>query len=508
MHGGVRGRRQKPPPTRSREQKRLQIINALGHAYSFILLIDIKKNTLEVVKSADVAGPNYRKENLTNELQKEYIDSMIAPSFQKSYLEFTDMDTIESRLKEQDRILRNALSSAEHANRAKTAFLNNMSHDIRTPMNAIIGFTSLAAEHLDDREIIRNYLEKISTSGKHLLSLINDVLDMSRIESGSVKIEKTNVHLPDVLEDLKTIILESVHAKQQKLLIKMQDVVHEDIITDKLRLTQVLLNIISNAVKFTPVGGTIQILVEEKISQKVGYAVYSFCIKDNGIGMSKEFQEHVFDSFAREHTVTESGITGTGLGMAITKNIVDLMGGTIHLTSKQGEGSEFIVTLECELANKTVQDKQSSCPKAEKKHLDYSGKKVLLVEDNELNREIATEILKSLGLKVDCAADGMEAVEIMSSEAGNQYDLIFMDIQMPKMDGYTATREIRTLNDSKKANIPIIAMTANAFDEDRKKAIKAGMNGHIAKPIDVNVILQNLDRIFGQNGDEDTRAKE
>ena len=541
-----------------REQKRLQIINALGHAYSFILLVDIKKNTLEVVKSADVAGPNYRKEDLSNELQKEYIDSMIAPSFRKSYLEFTDMDTMESRLKEhdslscisqtiegtwirsmivpqkydekgnlstvllaisdvteekeheleQDRILRNALSSAEHANRAKTAFLNNMSHDIRTPMNAIIGFTSLAAEHLDDREIIRDYLEKISTSGKHLLSLINDVLDMSRIESGSVKIEKTNVHLPDVLEDLKTIILESTHAKQQKLLIKMQDVVHEDIITDKLRLTQVLLNIISNAVKFTPVGGTIHILVEEKDSQKAGYAVYSFCIKDNGIGMSKEFQEHVFDSFARERTVTESGITGTGLGMAITKNIVDLMGGTIHLTSKQGEGSEFIVTLECELADKAVQEKQSSCPKAEKRHLDYSGRKVLLVEDNELNREIATEILKSLGLNVDCAADGMEAVEIMSSEAGNQYDMIFMDIQMPKMDGYTATREIRTLKDTKKANVPIIAMTANAFDEDRKKAIKAGMNGHIAKPIDVNVILQNLDRIFGKNGDEDTRAKE
>lgn len=538
------------------EQKRLQIINALGQAYSIILLINIKKDTLEVIKFSDGVGHNYRKEDLSNALRKEYIENMIAPSFQKNYMAFTDISTMESRLKEhdsiscisqtikgawmrsmivpqkydekgnlstvllaisdvteekeheleQDKILRKALSSAEHANRAKTAFLNNMSHDIRTPMNAIIGFTSLAAEHLDDREIIRDYLEKISTSGKHLLSLINDVLDMSRIESGSVKIEKTNVYLPDVLEDLKTIILESVHAKQQKLLIKMQDVVHEDIITDKLRLTQVLLNIISNAVKFTPVGGTIHILVEEKASQKAGYAVYSFCIKDNGIGMSKEFQEHVFDSFARERTVTESGITGTGLGMAITKNIVDLMGGTIHLTSKQGEGSEFIVTLECELADKTVQDKQSSCPKAEKKHLDYSGKKVLLVEDNELNREIATEILKSLGMKVDYAADGMEAVEIMSSEAGNQYDMIFMDIQMPKMDGYTATREIRTLKDTKKANVPIIAMTANAFDEDRKKAIKAGMNGHIAKPIDVNVILQNLDRIFGQKGDEDTRA--
>lgn len=539
-----------------REQKRLQIINALGQAYSIILLLNIKKNMLEVIKFSDGVGHNIRKEDLSNALRKEYIENMIAPSFQKNYMAFTDISTMESRLKEhdsiscisqtikgawmrsmivpqkcdekgnlstvllaisdvteekeheleQDRILRNALSSAEHANRAKTAFLNNMSHDIRTPMNAIIGFTSLAAEHLDDREIIRDYLEKISTSGKHLLSLINDVLDMSRIESGSVKIEKTNVYLPDVLEDLKTIILESVHAKQQKLLIKQQDVVHEDIITDKLRLTQVLLNIISNAVKFTPVGGTIHILVEEKASQKAGYAVYSFCIKDNGIGMSKEFQEHVFDSFARERTVTESGITGTGLGMAITKNIVDLMGGTIHLTSKQGEGSEFIVTLECELADKTVQDKQSSCPKAEKKHLDYSGKKVLLVEDNELNREIATEILKSLGLKVDYAADGMEAVEIMSSEAGNQYDMIFMDIQMPKMDGYTATREIRTLKDTKKANVPIIAMTANVFDEDRKKAIKAGMNGHIAKPIDVNVILQNLDRIFGQKGDEDTRA--
>ena len=539
-----------------REQKRLQIINALGQAYSIILLLNIKKNMLEVIKFSDGVGHNIRKEDLSNALRKEYIENMIAPSFQKNYMAFTDISTMESRLKEhdsiscisqtikgawmrsmivpqkcdekgnlstvllaisdvteekeheleQDRILRNALSSAEHANRAKTAFLNNMSHDIRTPMNAIIGFTSLAAEHLDDREIIRDYLEKISTSGKHLLSLINNVLDMSRIESGSVKIEKTNVYLPDVLEDLKTIILESVHAKQQKLLIKQQDVVHEDIITDKLRLTQVLLNIISNAVKFTPVGGTIHILVEEKASQKAGYAVYSFCIKDNGIGMSKEFQEHVFDSFARERTVTESGITGTGLGMAITKNIVDLMGGTIHLTSKQGEGSELIVTLECELADKTVQDKQSSCPKAEKKHLDYSGKKVLLVEDNELNREIATEILKSLGLKVDYAADGMEAVEIMSSEAGNQYDMIFMDIQMPKMDGYTATREIRTLKDTKKANVPIIAMTANAFDEDRKKAIKAGMNGHIAKPIDVNVILQNLDRIFGQKGDEDTRA--
>ena len=631
---------QEAPPVRknargsiTREQKRLQIINALGHAYSFILLIDIKKNTLEVVKSADVAGPNYRKENLTNELQKEYIDSMIAPSFQKSYLEFTDMDTIESRLKEQDRILRNALSSAEHANRAKTAFLNNMSHDIRTPMNAIIGFTSLAAEHLDDREIIRDYLEKISTSGKHLLSLINDVLDMSRIENGSVRIEYTVVHLPDILHDLKTIIQESVHSKQQELYIDTQDVFHEDIIIDKLRLTQVLLNIISNAVKFTPVGGMINIRVSEKPCRREGYTTVIFSVKDNGIGMSPEFCKQVFDSFSREHTVTENGIGGTGLGMAITKNIVDMMGGTIQVESEVGKGTEFTVILECETSGVTVKrepipelkgaralvvdDDAETCMSVSKmlreiemtadwttsgkeavlrareayeqnqefkvyiidwlmpdmngietvrrirmvvgpespiiiltaydwsdveqeareagvtafvskplflselrevlmspeqrkliqnenqkiqaaSQTSYAGKKVLLVEDNELNREIATAIMEEIGLDVDVAEDGTDAVNIMSSERGNNYDLIFMDIQMPKMDGYTATREIRTLNNSKCANIPIIAMTANAFEEDRKKAIKAGMNGHIAKPISSDVILENLDQIFGR----------
>ena len=503
---------QEAPPVRknargsiTREQKRLQIINALGHAYSFILLIDIKKNTLEVVKSADVAGPNYRKENLTNELQKEYIDSMIAPSFQKSYLEFTDMDTIESRLKEQDRILRNALSSAEHANRAKTAFLNNMSHDIRTPMNAIIGFTSLAAEHLDDREIIRDYLEKISTSGKHLLSLINDVLDMSRIENGSVRIEYTVVHLPDILHDLNTIIQESVHSKQQEFYIDTQDILHEDIITDKLRLTQVLLNISSNAVKFTPVGGTVNIRVSEKSCRRDGYTTVVFSVKDDGIGMSSEFREQVFDSFTREHTVTENGIGGTGLGMAITKNIVDMLGGTIHVESEVGRGTEFTVMLECEISEMTVKEEPDSEQreplKNEKQKIRaeiqrrYEGKKVLLVEDNELNREIATAIMEEIGLDVDCVEDGTDAVNIMSSAEGRKYDLIFMDIQMPKMDGYTATREIRTLNDPKCANIPIIAMTANAFEEDRKKAIKAGMNAHIAKPISADIILENLERM-------------
>ena len=378
---------------------------------------------------------------------------------------------------EQDKNLRSALAAAEHANKAKTAFLNNMSHDIRTPMNAIIGFTALATAHIDNKNLVLDYLKKIHTSGQHLLSLINDVLDMSRIESGSVRIEYAVVHLPDIL--------------------------HEDIITDKLRLTQVLLNISSNAVKFTPVGGRINIHVSEEPCKRAGFTIMIFTVKDNGSGMSPEFREHVFDSFSREHTVTENGIGGTGLGMAITKNIVDMMGGTILVESEAGKGTKFTVMLECEIAGEKV--KQESVPKQreflknEKQKIfaesqkSYEGKKVLLVEDNELNREIATAIMEELGLDVDIAEDGMDAVNIMSSAAGRKYDLIFMDIQMPKMDGYTATREIRTLNDQKCANIPIIAMTANAFEEDRKKAIKAGMNGHIAKPISADVILENLD---------------
>ena len=294
-------------------------------------------------------------------------------------------------------------------------------------------------------------------------------------------------------------------AKQQDLYIDIQDVLHEDIVTDKLRLTQVLLNISSNAVKFTPVGGTVNIHVSEKSCRRDGYTTVVFSVKDDGIGMSPEFREQVFDSFTREHTVTENGIGGTGLGMAITKNIVDMLGGTIHVESEVGRGTEFTVMLECEISEMTVKEEpdpeQREPLKNEKQKIRaeiqrrYEGKKVLLVEDNELNREIATAIMEEIGLDVDCVEDGTDAVNIMSSAEGRKYDLIFMDIQMPKMDGYTATREIRTLNDPKCANIPIIAMTANAFEEDRKKAIKAGMNAHIAKPISVDIILENLERM-------------
>ena len=531
------------------DQKRLCVINALGHAYTSISLVNLKTEEIEIIKASENMKPDQKGDILSKARREELTQQMIAEPFQEAYREFADRSTVAKRLEdrealsftvqmtdgkwltmiivpqgydkdgklctvlvanrdvteekkreiEQDKNLRNALAVAEHANRAKTAFLNNMSHDIRTPMNAVIGFTALATTHIDNKELVLDYLKKIHTSGEHLLSLINDILDMSRIESGSVQIEYTTVHLPDILQDLRTIIAGSVYSKKQKLHIDIQNVCHEDIITDKLRLMQVLLNIIGNAVKFTPMGGMICVCVSEQPCKKDGYATVVFRVKDNGIGMSPEFQEHVFDSFAREHTVTENGIGGTGLGMAITKNIVDMMGGTIRVESEVGKGTEFTVMLACEISELNPEQKEAIKNKKQENRTEsrrsYEGKKILLVEDNELNREIATAIMQEIGLDVDIAEDGTDAVNIMSSAEGRSYDLIFMDIQMPKMDGYTATREIRTLKDPKCANIPIVAMTANAFEEDREKAIRAGMNGHIAKPISTEVILEKLSLI-------------
>ena len=390
-------------------------------------------------------------------------------------------------------------------NRAETIFLNSISHDIRTPLNVIIGYTALASAHVNEAQEVKRYLSKIQTASKHLLLLVNDVLDMSHIESGTLKLEHAPVYFPDVLEDLKSIVQTDISAKQLEFHVDTKNMVHKNVITDKLRLNQVLLNILENAVKYTRPGGKICFQIQELKGQESEFAKYEFRVKDTGIGMSEEFIEHIFEPFSREQTSTVSGIEGTGLGMAIVKKIVDRMGGTIAVKSRQGEGTEVRVILlfkvssrvaECEtkVFKKTGQMKILS-ERGNSENL-LKGKKILLAEDNELNREIAVELLKEEGFILDTAEDGTIAVEKMRTAKPGQYDLILMDIQMPIMDGYEATRQIRKLKNPETANIPIVAMTANAFEEDRQKALEAGMNEHVSKPIDMERLLEVVKKVL------------
>lgn len=532
---------------------------------------------------------------------------------------------MEEKQRQADDLAR-ALALAEHASNAKTVFLSNMSHDIRTPLNAIMGFTALASAHMEDKEQLRDYLSKISLSGEHLLSLINDVLDMSRIESGKVKVEAKEMHLPDLFHELQAMIQTNIEEKQLKLFMDTVDVFHEDVIADKLKLSQILLNIVGNAIKFTKPGGSIVIRIIEKTGAPEGCASFQFLVKDTGIGMTKEFMEHIFEPFTREETSTVSGIQGSGLGMAITKNIVDMMGGSIQVTSEVDKGTEFTVDLvfpiqensaeaapvstlqglhalvadsdfrTCASLTKMLKDMglraewtttgeeavlrarlaaeygsffqvyliswtmddtdvlelirqirqydgegeavviltgyewgsireaaleagvTGFCAKpvffselqqaltapgqqqdAEDRRLteQFAGKHILLVEDNALNQEIAMELLQTAGFLVDVAEDGAVAVEKMKGKDASRYDLILMDIQMPNMDGYESTRQIRSLADRQAAQIPIIAMTANAFEEDKRMALEAGMNGHISKPVDVDRLLEVLGEVLG-----------
>jgi len=657
--------------------EQMDIVKALSRDYTEITQVDLKNETSVPFKSrGEMVEEGRRKVNPYSTTWAWAAEKYVYPADRKSFLENVSVAAVKQAMRDTDtlvvpframlegeirhcqvkfvtagddrdhlimgirsadaefkaeaerrKVLQDALAAAEHANRAKTTFLNNMSHDIRTPMNAIIGFTALAAAHIDSPKQVADYLGKISVSSEHLLSLINDVLDMSRIESGKVKIEEKEVHLPDVLHDLKTIIQSNIHAKQLELFIDTVDVVHEDIICDKLRLNQVLLNLISNAIKFTKPGGNLGIRVIEKSDAPTGYASYEFRVKDSGIGMSREFQEHIFEAFTREQTSTVSGIQGTGLGMAITKNIVDMMGGTINVESEVGKGTEFTVCLQFRINGNPARQEQvarltglhalvadddfNTCASVTRMLgkigmraewttsgkeavlrtklalenedefsayiIDWSmpdmngietvrriraiigdskpiiiltaydwteieeearaagvtafcskplflsdlqdallgnigpaeappevpdgffrGRKLLLVEDNALNQEIAATILEEKGFEVDVAGDGTDALERIEAAPANRYDLILMDIQMPQMDGYEATRRIRALEDKSKANIPIYAMTANAFDEDRQKALEAGLNGHIAKPINISELMRILTEVLGK----------
>ena len=394
-------------------------------------------------------------------------------------------------LEQKNIALQRAVQRETKANLAKREFLFNMSHDIRTPMNAIIGFTALAQTHIDDRDQVEDYLKKISVSSQHLLSLINDVLDMSRIESGKVTLEAKPVHLPELVHELRDIIQAVVSEKDLSLTLDTVGVKNEDVIADPLRLEQILINVLANAVKFTPDGGQISLWIVQKDTAPAGDADFEFHIKDNGIGMSEEFQKHIFEQFARERTSTVSKIQGTGLGMAITKSLVDMMGGRITVKSGQGKGSEFTISLRFPIGEaKTEQTLPAAKASA------FTGKKLLVVEDNELNLEIASTLLKEAGFEVDTAENGKIAVEKVEAASADRYDLILTDIQMPEMDGYEATRRIRALPDAKKAALPIVAMTANAFEDDRKNALHAGMNGHIAKPLDIQKLFQVLSELL------------
>ena len=397
---------------------------------------------------------------------------------------FRDVDSIVREQMEQQRILEEARERAEAANNAKTSFLFNMSHDIRTPMNAIIGFTEMAQKHMDDPEKVENCLTKVHSSGKHLLSLINDILDMARIESGKMQIDETIINIREASKPAMAIAYETAKARDITLTLHSGPVGDVNIYGDELKLSQIALNIMSNAIKYTNPGGKVDVSVIEVPSEDPERLVCDLIVEDTGIGMTEEFLARIFDPFERSASSTKSGVQGTGLGMSITKELVEKMGGQIWVESTLGVGTKVTVRFNF-LRAKMVVD---TCVEAGSELLDSSilkGKKILLVEDNELNREIAADILQEEGIIVDTAEDGDIAVEKMRSAAEGQYDLILMDIQLPRMNGYEATKAIRALPDMYTSRIPIIAMTANAFEEDRQNAFTSGMNGHVAKPIDI-----------------------
>ena len=382
------------------------------------------------------------------------------------------------------------LEIAKASSAAKSSFLFNMSHDIRTPMNAIIGFTELLKKHLDDRELARSYIGKIETANGFLMSLINNVLELSRIESGKVTLDETSNNVYVFLDAVYSMLNTQMKKKNITFLRDVQ-VTHPDVFADETKMREILLNILSNAVKYTPAGGTVSMTVTELPSERSGYIVYQTIIEDTGIGMSKEFLPHLFEEFTREKTSTESKVAGTGLGMPIVKKLVDLMHGTIEVESELGKGTKFTLTLSHRTAD-AIDMKQMISYSDGQRNTDFVGKRILLAEDNKLNAEIAITILEEEGFLVEHAADGVICVDMIVKADASYYDLVLMDIQMPNIDGYKATQIIRRLSDQEKANIPIIAMTANAFDEDRKNAFRMGMNGHIVKPIQMDKLMHTL----------------
>ncbi len=401
---------------------------------------------------------------------------------------FRDINKLIEEEQKQKRILEDALTAAEQANQSKTKFLFNMSHDIRTPMNAILGFSAMAKKYINDKEKVLDSLTKVEIAGEHLLRLINDVLDMARIESGKVALDPQPCHIPTLMKNAQAIFGQEMKKKDIDFT-AVCEIENEIAFFDQLRIAQIELNLISNALKYTPNGGKVVYRVTQVGKAENGYATYRISVKDTGIGMSKEFVQKVFEAFERERTSTVDKIQGTGLGLAIVKALVEQMGGTITCESELGVGTEFIITLSFRIGEEKDLMQEFIHVDTEK---DFTGKHILLVEDNELNREIAHDILTEYGFVVDTAEDGIIAVDKVAQSEAGYYDLILMDIQMPNMDGYEASKRIRALEHPELANIPIIAMTANAFEEDRRNAIEAGMNAHVGKPIDLEKLFSTV----------------
>ena len=406
---------------------------------------------------------------------------------QQNQMEFEHRKRLSNALE----LERESTRKAKEAGEVKNAFLANMSHDIRTPMNAIIGFSDIIAEHPDDEEVVKNAISKIQASGEILLKIINDVLDLSKIESGKAEIVETVTDLKQMEENLKMMLEYSI----QKGMIdfKVEDQIENPLVwCDATKLQQVLVNVLNNAVKFTPAGGTIIFSCVQRMIVP-GFAEYKFTIKDTGIGMTEEFQKHAFEAFERERTSTESKTEGTGLGLAIVKKLVDLMHGDVIIQSNSGQGTKIQISLPLRIA---TENQLHQSDKAKEYKIGLDGMHVLLVEDNELNAEIAMEVLKNKGVLVNWVPDGCACVEEIQDKEAGTYQFILMDVQMPRMNGYEATQKIRQLADVKKAQIPIIAMTANAFEEDRKHALDAGMDGFIIKPFRVDEMMKVIGEVM------------
>ncbi|MCR4955008.1 MAG: response regulator [Treponema sp.] len=383
-----------------------------------------------------------------------------------------------------------ASDARDDADAVQNKFLLNISHDIRTPMNAVLGFANMARKYSDNPQKVIDCIDKIELSGMHLLDLLNDILDMSRIESGLVKIEELPVNFRLCSDEMVEIIRGNAESKGINFVYEFENLVSEEVFADPVRLNQVLLNILSNAIKFTPEGGTVTYTIEQLGSNVPGYGSYKFIIKDTGVGIKKEFLNKIFDTFSRERSSTQSGIQGAGVGMSIAKRLVDLMGGAIEVRSEVNVGTIVIVSLNFRLQSIAKYPEELI---EELEDIDFAGKRVLLVEDNDLNREIARDFLEEKNLIVEEAVDGVEAVNLMREKEAGYYDMILMDIQMPNMNGYQATETIRSLPDRRKSSIPIAAMTANAFEEDRQMAFAVGMNAFISKPLNLdklNDVLQ------------------